>query len=303
MSPDAIEIEALSKRFGRTQAVQNLSFTVPEGTVVGFLGPNGAGKTTTLRMLLGLIHPDTGTALIEGRRFVESENPVGTVGAMLEMGGAHPGRSGRNHLLALATAAGIGRGRVDEVLEMVDLSEDAHRRVKGYSLGMKQRLGLAAALLGEPRVLILDEPANGLDPAGVRWLRDTLRSLADQGHTVLVSSHVLAEIANTADYAVVISKGRSIAQAPVAELVASGDGGVRVASADMKKLAKALTAIGGTVESTGHGSSLVHGLTGEQIGEAALAEQIALSELTPAAASLEDVFLELTADTPEQAAE
>ncbi len=296
MSKAAIEIEGLSKSYGSTQAVKDLSFTVEPGSVVGFLGPNGSGKTTTLRMLLGLIHPDQGTALVEGERFVFSGNPAGTVGAMLEMGGAHPGRSGRNHLRTLAIAAGIGRDRVEEVLEMVDLSQDAHRRVKGYSLGMKQRLGLAAALLGDPRVLILDEPANGLDPAGVRWLRDTLRGLAEEGRSVLVSSHVLAEVANTADQIIVISNGRSIAQAPVAELIATGEGGVRVASRDMKDFSKALTQGGGKVESTGPDSGIVHGLPPEKIGELALQEKAVLSELSPAAATLEDVFLELTGD-------
>jgi ABC-2 type transport system ATP-binding protein len=294
MSKDAIEIEGLSKRFGKTQAVQDLSFTVPEGTVVGFLGPNGAGKTTTLRMLLGLIHPDRGTTRIEGTPFAQLPDPAATVGAVLEVGGSHAGRSGRNHLRALALAAGIPRTRVEEVLELVDLSGAAHRRVKGYSLGMKQRLGLAAALLGNPRVLILDEPANGLDPAGIRWLRDLLRSLADQGHTVLVSSHVLAEIANTADYAVVISKGRSIAQAPVAELVAGGDSGVRVSSPEIAKLGAALTKAGATVEELRSGTIVTHGLSADEIGKAALAQKVVLSELTPTAATLEDVFLELT---------
>jgi ABC-2 type transport system ATP-binding protein len=294
MSKDAIEIEGLSKRFGKTQAVQDLSFTVPEGTVVGFLGPNGAGKTTTLRALLGLIKPDSGTTRIEGQHFTEVPNPADTVGAVLEVGGAHAGRSGRNHLRALAMAAGIPRSRVEEVLELVDLTGAANRRTKGYSLGMKQRLGLAAALLGNPRVLILDEPANGLDPAGIRWLRDLLRSLADQGHTVLVSSHVLAEIANTADYAVVINKGRSVAQAPVSELIAGGDSGIRVASPDIDRLADAVKAAGATVEPIGNGAVVVRGLSAEEIGRAALDQKVVLTELTPTVASLEDVFLQLT---------
>ncbi|MDX6616374.1 MAG: type transport system ATP-binding protein [Solirubrobacterales bacterium] len=294
MSKDAIEIEGLSKRFGKTQAVHELSFTVPEGTVVGFLGPNGAGKTTTLRALLGLIKPDSGKTLIEGQHFTEVPNPAVTVGAVLEVGGAHAGRSGRNHLRALAMAAGIPRSRVEEVLDLVDLTGAADRRTKGYSLGMKQRLGLAAALLGNPRVLILDEPANGLDPAGIRWLRDLLRSLADQGHTVLVSSHVLAEIANTADYAVVINKGRSVAQAPVAELVAGGDSGIRVASPDIDRLADAIKAAGATVEPIGSGAVVVRGLSAEEIGRAALDQKVVLTELTPTVASLEDAFLQLT---------
>jgi ABC-2 type transport system ATP-binding protein len=294
MSTDAIEIEGLSKSFGKTRAVQDLSFTVPEGTVVGFLGPNGAGKTTTLRALLGLIKPDGGATSIEGKHFTELPDPAATVGAVLEVGGAHAGRSGRNHLRALAMAAGIPRGRVEEVLELVDLTGAADRRTKGYSLGMKQRLGLAAALLGNPRVLILDEPANGLDPAGIRWLRDLLRSLADQGHTVLVSSHVLAEIANTADYAVVINQGRSVAQAPVAELIAGGDSGIRVASPDIDRLADAVKAAGATVEPIGNGAIVVRGLTAEEVGRAALDQKVVLTELTPTVASLEDVFLQLT---------
>jgi ABC-2 type transport system ATP-binding protein len=294
VSKDAIEIDGLSKRFGKIQAVQDLSFTVPEGTVVGFLGPNGAGKTTTLRALLGLLKPDSGTTTIEGSHFTELPDPAATVGAVLEVGGAHASRSGRNHLRALALAAGIPRSRVEEVLALVDMTGAADRRVKGYSLGMKQRLGLAAALLGDPRVLILDEPANGLDPAGIRWLRDLLRSLADGGHTVLVSSHVLAEIANTADYAVVISKGRSVAQAPVAELVAGGDGGIRVASRDIDRLADAVKAAGATVEPIGNGAVVVRGLSAEEIGRAALDQKVVLTELTPTVASLEDVFLQLT---------
>jgi ABC-2 type transport system ATP-binding protein len=289
-----IEIEGLSKSFGSTQAVSDLSFTVGEGRVVGFLGPNGAGKTTTLRALLALIRADRGSTRIEGRPFAELPDPAGTVGAVLEGGGGHPGRSGRNHLRALALAAGIPTSRVQEVLELVDLAGAADRRVKGYSLGMKQRLGLAAAMLGDPRVLILDEPANGLDPAGIRWLRDLLRSLADQGRAVLVSSHVLAEVANTADEVVVISNGRSIAQAPVAELISGGDGGIRVSSLEIERLAEALRAAGAAVESTGKDAAVVRGLRAEQVGEAALEHRVVLTELTPAATTLEDVFLELT---------
>jgi ABC-2 type transport system ATP-binding protein len=293
-STATIEIQGLSKRFGSTQAVSELSFTVQPGTVVGFLGPNGAGKTTTLRTLLGFIRPDAGTATIEGRPYRELPDPAGTVGAALEVGGAHPGRSGRNHLRALATAAGIPRLRVEEVLTMVDLEGAADRRVKGYSLGMKQRLGLAAALLGEPQVLILDEPANGLDPAGIRWLRDLLRSLADEGASVLVSSHVLAEVAHSADEVVVINKGRSIAQASVSELVAQGEGGVRVSSPEIDKLTAALATAGARIEPTGPRSALVRGMAAEEVGAAALEQQVVLSELTAAVASLEDVFLELT---------
>jgi len=294
-----IEIEGLSKSFGSTRAVSDLSFTVGEGKIVGFLGPNGSGKTTTLRALLGLIRPDSGTLTIEGARFVELPEPATTVGAVLEVDGAHPGRSGRNHLRALALAGGIDPARVDPVLERVGLADAARRRVKGYSLGMKQRLGIAAALLGEPRVLILDEPANGLDPAGIRWLRDLLRGLAGQGRSVLVSSHVLGEIANTADEVVVIKEGRSIVQAPVAELMARGGGGWKVASPRLDPLVEALRADGADVEPLEAGAALVRNRDGEQIGALALSHGVPLSELTPTAASLEDVFLELTGEESE----
>ena len=293
---EPIEIEGLSKSFGSTRAVSELSFTVAKGKVVGFLGPNGSGKTTTLRALLGLIRPDAGTLTIEGRPFVALPAPATTVGAVLEAGGAHPGRSGRNHLRALALAGGIDGARVEAVLEQVDLMGAAGRRVKGYSLGMKQRLGIAAALLGDPRVLILDEPANGLDPAGIRWLRDLLRGLADDGRSVLISSHVLAEIAQTADEVVVINKGRSVAQAPVAELMARGGGGWKVASPRLDQLLDALRTDGADVEPIDDDGAVVKGRSGEQIGELALARGIALSELSPTAASLEDVFLQLTGD-------
>ena len=217
----AIEINGLSKRYGPTLAVDDLSFTVEHGRIVGFLGPNGAGKTTTLRALLGLITPTSGTATVQGARFAALKDPVRTVGAVLDGGMLHPGRSGRNHLRMLATGAGIPRTRVDEMLALVGLEAAADRRAGGYSLGMRQRLGLAGALLGDPRVLVLDEPANGLDPQGIRWLRDFLRSLAAEGRAVLVSSHVLAEVAQTAHEVVVIASGRSVAQAPLEELLAT----------------------------------------------------------------------------------
>ena len=216
----AIEVAGLSKRFGPAFAVQDLSFTVSYGRITGFLGPNGAGKTTTLRALLGLIRPDAGTARIAGRRYTELADPVRTVGALLDAGAVHPGRSGRDHLRVLATAAGVPGHGADEILATVGLAHAARQRAGGYSLGMRQRLGLAAALLGDPRVLVLDEPANGLDPQGIRWLRDLLRSLAAEGRSVLVSSHVLAEVAQTVDDVVVISGGRSVAQAPLGQLLA-----------------------------------------------------------------------------------
>ena len=216
----AITLAGLSKSFGAVTAVDDLSFEVGYGRVVGFLGPNGAGKTTTLRMLMGLIEPTSGTARINGVLYGDLDDPVHTLGALLDGGGLHPGRSGRNHLRIIATAARIPYSRVEEVLELVDLQSAADRRAGGYSLGMKQRLGLAAALLGDPRILVLDEPANGLDPQGIHWLRDFLRSLAAEGRAILVSSHLLAEVAQTVDDVVVIAGGRLVASGPLARLLA-----------------------------------------------------------------------------------
>jgi ABC-2 type transport system ATP-binding protein len=216
----AISVKGLTKRFGDVLAVDQLDFQVDPGTVVGFLGPNGAGKTTTLRMLLGLVTPTAGTATIAGRPYRELPDPARRVGAVLEASGFHPGRSARDHLRVLATAAGLDPRRVDEVLERTGLAAAGRRRVGGFSLGMRQRLGLAAALLGDPEVLVLDEPANGLDPEGVHWLRGLIRGLAADGRTVLVSSHLLAEVAQTADQVVIIDKGRLVTQAPMAELTA-----------------------------------------------------------------------------------
>jgi ABC-2 type transport system ATP-binding protein len=220
----AVEVAGLSKRYGATVAVEDLSFTASYGRITGFLGPNGAGKTTTLRALLGLIRPSAGTATIGGCRYGELPDPVHTVGAMLDGGTQHPGRSGRDHLRVLARAAGVPDSRVETLLGLVDLRSAAHRRAGSYSLGMHQRLGLAAALLGDPRVLVLDEPANGLDPEGIRWLRDLLRSLAADGRAVIVSSHVLAEVAQTVDDIVVIRGGRSVLQAPLGLLLAAHPG-------------------------------------------------------------------------------
>jgi ABC-2 type transport system ATP-binding protein len=292
----AIEISELTKRYGPTLAVDRLSLTVDPGRIVGFLGPNGAGKTTTLRALLGLISPTGGGATVQGRSFAELEDPVRTVGAVLDGGMLHPGRSGRNHLRMLARAAGIPRSRVDELLQLVGLSDAADRRAGGYSLGMRQRLGLAAALLGDPAVLVLDEPANGLDPQGIRWLRDFLRSLAAEGRAVLVSSHVLAEVAQTADEVVVIARGRSVAQAPLAELLATGRGGTRVAGPDVPRLAEVLTADGAEVEAAGDGAIVVHDRNGEEVGRAIAEHRIVIAELTAVSTSLEEIFFELTGE-------
>ncbi len=293
----AIDVSGLSKRFGSVLAVDDLSFSVAPGRIVGFLGPNGAGKTTTLRALLGLIEPTAGTATIEGRAYGELEDPTGTVGAVLDGGMLHPGRNGRNHLRSLATAAGVPRARVGELLELVALSDAADRRAGGYSLGMRQRLGLAAALLGDPHVLVLDEPANGLDPQGIRWLRDFLRGLAGEGRAVLVSSHVLAEVSQTADDVVVIHKGRSIVQAPLGELTARSGSGVRVAGPDAERLAGLLRADGAEVHVDGGGALLVRDRSGEDVGRVVAANGIVISELGATGSTLEEVFFELTGGT------
>ncbi len=292
----AIEVAGLTKRFGPVLAVDDLSFTADEGRVVGFLGPNGAGKTTTLRMLLGLVNPTAGRATVLGSNFVELSDPVHTVGAVLDGGMLHPGRSGRNHLRALGKASGVSDQRVDELLGLVALSDAADRRAGGYSLGMRQRLGLAAALLGDPKVLVLDEPANGLDPQGIRWLRDFLRTLAGEGRAILVSSHVLAEVAQTADDVVVINKGRSVAQAPLQEIMARSGGGMKVAGPDVRKLGDILHQQGADV-SGDSAEILVKDLTGEQIGRVVAEHQLVISELAPVGSSLEEVYLELTGST------
>jgi ABC-2 type transport system ATP-binding protein len=288
-----IEVVDLTKRYGKVLAVDRLSFRVEPGTITGFLGPNGAGKSTTLRSVLGLVHPDAGGATVLGHAYRELDRPLHRVGAVLEASEVHPGRSGRNHLQVLATASGVPRSRVEEVLALVELTAAAKRRVKGYSLGMRQRLGLATALLGDPEVLVLDEPANGLDPAGVRWLRDLLRSLAAEGRTILVSSHVLAEVAQTVDRVVIIHRGKLIQQASIAEVLAGAQGGTRVRSPEASRLRSLLAAQGATVTEL-EDTTLVADLPPERIGELAAANNIVLHELTVERATLEEVFLELT---------
>ena len=288
-----IEVDGLRKRFGAVRAVDDLSFRAAPGAVTGFLGPNGAGKSTTLRSILGLVHPDSGSARVLGRRYRDLDRPTERVGAILEASEIHPGRSGRNHLRVLACAAGVPRSRVDEVLRLVELEGAARRRAGGYSLGMRQRLGLATALLGDPEVLIADEPANGLDPQGIRWLRDFLRSLAAEGRTVLVSSHVLAEVAQTADEIVIINRGRLVVQGPIAEVVARAAGGTRVRSPDAERL-RGLLAGEGTPAVDGGDGALVVDLPAERVGEIAAANGVVLHELVAERASLEDVFLQLT---------
>ena len=289
-----IEVEGLTKRYGSTLAVDDLSFSVAPGSVTGFLGPNGAGKSTTLRAILGLIRPDTGTTTVLGKAYRNLERPIAQVGALLETFDAHPGRSGRNHLRVLAAAARIPTPRVDELLALVELTDSARRRAKGYSLGMRQRLGLAAALLGDPEVLVLDEPANGLDPQGIRWLRDLLRARARDGGTVLISSHVLAEVAQTVDEVVIIHRGKLIQHAAMAEVEAMAAGSTIVRSPDSDRLAGLLTQAGLGVGSLEDGRLDV-AAPPERVGEIAAANGVVLHELTTERATLEEVFLQLTA--------
>jgi ABC-2 type transport system ATP-binding protein len=287
--------DSLTKRYGKLTAVDALSFELDPGTVTGFLGPNGAGKTTTLRMLLGLAKPTSGGALVFGEPYARLRRPALRVGAVLEATDFHPGRSGRNHLRTLARATGVADARVDEVLRLVELDAAKNRRVKGYSLGMRQRLGLASALLGDPELLVLDEPANGLDPEGVRWLRDFLRSFAAGGRTVLVSSHVLAEVAQTVDNVLIINRGRLVVESTLAQLTARVGGSVRVRSPQAGALRKALAREGIEATET-DGVLFARETTSERVGEVAAAGGIVLHELVNEASSLEEVFLELTAD-------
>ena len=292
----AIEVRSLRKRFGNVAAVDGVSFDVEPGMVTGFLGPNGAGKTTTLRMILGLAHPTSGSATIDGRPYRALDDPARTVGAVLERSGFHPGRRARDHLRAVARAARIPDSRADETLEIVALQNAAGRRAGQYSLGMRQRLALATALLGDPRILILDEPANGLDPQGIRWLRDFLRWYASQGRTVLVSSHVLAEMAQTADAVIVIARGRVVAEGPIAELIAGRGGAVEVRSPGAERLATALRSRGFGVERSGDHTLVVTGADAAAVGDLALSEGVAIHGLRERSASLEDVFFELTGE-------
>src|SRR5829696_7856188 len=263
----AIGVSGLTKRFGETLAVDDLSFTVEPGKIVGFLGPNGAGKTTTLRIILGLVRPSAGRATVKGKLYRELGDPPHEVGAVLEASDFHPGRSGRNHLRVLAAATGVPRSRVEEVLRVVDLEEAAGRRAGGYSLGMRQRLSIAGALLGDPRVLVLDEPANGLDPQGIRWLRELLRSLAAEGRAILVSSHVLAEVEQIVDEVVIIHRGKFVEQAATTELMARAAGGIRVRSPQAAELRAALEEAGVKVASSEGDLLTVADATTARVGE------------------------------------
>ena len=292
-----IEIHGLSKHFGGLTAVDGLSFTVDAGTVTGFLGPNGAGKTTTLRALLGLVRPDAGSATIDGIAYAALPRPAATVGAVLDAAGAHPSRSGRNHLRVHALGAGIDGRRIDDVLDLVGLTDAADRRVGGYSLGMRSRLALATALLGDPGVLVLDEPTNGLDPAGVRWLRDMLRHLASEGRAVLVSSHLLAEVAHTVDRVVIIDRGRLVRSAPLAEL--AGPPAVAVRSPDADRLEAVLAAAAITTRRDGPDVVVALHASPEAIGRIVADARLVVYELRLVGGSLEDTFLSLTAPTAE----
>jgi ABC-2 type transport system ATP-binding protein len=303
-----IEVQGLTKRFGDKIAVANLTFGVEAGRVTGFLGPNGAGKSTTMRLILGLDRPTAGTATIDGKRYSDLHDPLRTVGALLEAKSLHTGRSARNHLLFLAQTQGLPTRRVDEMLDLVGLTDVAGKRAGGFSLGMSQRLGIAAALLGDPRVLLLDEPVNGLDPEGVLWIRNLMKHLAGQGRTIFVSSHLMNEMAVTADHLIVIGRGSLIANASTAEVIATGtEKSVRVRTTDPDRLADLITAEGGKVvtgaplsptelaiaDSTG--LLTVTNMEAPRIGELAASASIVLHELTPQLASLEEAFMELTA--------
>ncbi|MEW6059414.1 MAG: ATP-binding cassette domain-containing protein [Actinomycetota bacterium] len=293
-----IQVHELTKRFGSVLAVDRLSFEVDRGTVVGFLGPNGAGKTTTLRTLLGLVRPTDGTATINGKAYAELADPLRHVGAVLEASSFYPGRSARNHLRVQALAGGLDPGRVEEVLKLVELQEAARRKVGEFSLGMRQRLGIATAMLGDPEVLILDEPANGLDPEGVRWLRELVRGLAEEGRTVLVSSHILAEVAQTVDSVVIIDRGRLVAQSSLEALTAGTRRVVRVRTSRAQELAAAIGHDGVRVEHVAADRLEITGTTPERVGMLAAELRIPILESTTEAADLEDVFFRLTAAVP-----
>lgn len=298
-----IEVRGLTKRYGDTLAVDDLTFEVRPGVVTGFLGPNGAGKSTTMRAIIGLDEPTAGQALVDGRPYRTLTQPLRHVGALIESDAIHPSRSARNHLRVAAHSNGIPMARVDEVLEQVGLASVARRRVKGYSLGMRQRLGIAAALLGDPEVLLFDEPVNGLDADGVRWVRHLVRDLAAEGRTVLVSSHLLSEMQQTADHLVVIGRGQLIADAPTTDVLAGrGRRTVRVRTSDARALARALEGTGAEVQPAEGGALVVAGISTEAIGQAARDADLVVHELTERSSSLEEVYLDLTAGSLDYAA-
>ena len=294
-----LKIENLTKRYGDTTAIDDLSFEVMPGVITGFLGPNGSGKSTTMRVILGLDHPTKGSATINGKSYAHLRAPLHEVGALLDAKAVHPGRTARNHLRALAASNLIPRSRVDEVLEFAGISAVANKKVGGFSLGMSQRLGIAGALLGDPGVLLFDEPVNGLDPEGIRWIRDFFRALANEGRTVFVSSHLMSEMAVTADQIIVIGRGRFITQGSVDDLTATAQGTVFVRASDSPRLTTVLQERHAKVSAINDGGLNVSGLTSDEVGRAAFAAGITVFELTPERASLEQVFMDLTADAVE----
>jgi ABC-2 type transport system ATP-binding protein len=295
-----IELEGLTKRYGEKVAVNNLSFTVRPGIVTGFLGPNGAGKSTTMRMILGLDRPTAGDVRIDGKHYHQLKDPLTYIGALLEARGVHPGRSAYHHLLCLAQSNGIPKRRVHEVLDTVGLTAVAKKKTKGFSLGMGQRLGIAAALLGDPRILMFDEPVNGLDPEGIHWIRTLMKSLASQGRTVFVSSHLMSEMALTADHLVVIGQGRLLADTSMADFIERNSRSyVRIRTPQRESLLDVLQRAGMTAVEAGDGVLEVDGGKAEQIGELAARHRITLHELSPQQASLEEAFMQLTAESVE----
>jgi ABC-2 type transport system ATP-binding protein len=295
-----IEAQGLTKRYGDKVAVDDLSFTVRPGRVTGFLGPNGAGKSTTMRMILGLDRPTAGSVTVNGKPYTRLYSAMREVGALLDATAVHGGRSAYRHLLCLAQTNGIPRKRVDEVIGLVGLEDVAGKRSKGFSLGMSQRLGIAAAMLGDPDVLMFDEPVNGLDPEGIRWIRLLMRSLAAEGRTVFVSSHLMSEMETTADHLIVIGRGKLIADCPMAEFIADASAEAAVVKTpDAQRLGDVVSAAGGTLERDEDGELTVRGLSTERVAELALANGILLHYLAPVRVSLEEAFMELTADSVE----
>jgi ABC-2 type transport system ATP-binding protein len=295
-----IEVRGLTKRYGAQVAVNDLTFGVEPGKVTGFLGPNGAGKTTTMRLILGLDYPDAGSVSVDGQQYSGLANPMREVGALLDAKAVHGGRNAYNHLLCLAQTNNLPRKRVDEVLGLVGLSEVARKRSKGFSLGMSQRLGIAATMLGDPKVLMFDEPVNGLDPEGILWIRNLMKALAAEGRTVFVSSHLMSEMENTAEHLIVIGKGKLIADCTMNEFIARSSGAAaRVRTPSPDQLALALAAKGGQATADSDGALLVRGLTTDAIGDIAFEQGIRVHELSVLRASLEEAFMELTADSVE----
>ena len=288
-----ISVTDLTKRYNGRSVVDDVAFTLEPGTVTGFLGPNGAGKTTTMRMITGLVPPSSGTAAVDGRAYADLPNPPATMGTLLDASAVHPGRTGRAHLRLLADTIGVSRERVDELLELVDIKDAAKRRIGGYSLGMRQRLGIATALLADPPVLMFDEPANGLDPEGIRWMRDLLRGHAARGGTVLLSSHLLSEVEHTVDRLLVIGQGRIVADAPIHALLRAD--GVRVKTLDPTRLVNDLRTAGHPTDIASDGTITVANATPEDVGSLAASRGHVLTDLRPVESGLEELFFQLTA--------